>query len=412
MQIQDEIISSLCPEMAKHQLYNFQFWLLCLSSMFFMGSFNMLIPDLPDFLSNLGGAEYKGYIISLFTLTAAISRPFSGKLVDLVGRKPIMIYGAFIAILCSISYVFLYTVIGFFALRLLHGMSTGFAPTGRTAYLADIVPFNKRGEAMGILGISGSLGMAGGPALGSEVAKYFGLDTMFYVSAAMALISIMIVMPMKETLPNPQRFSFKMLKIKVSDIYEPKVIGPSLIMFLYAYSFGTVLTITPDFSEYLNVGNKGLYFTTFFLASLFSRIIAGKISDKKGRVVVLKAGLMVFSLGLITTALASSKWSFLGGGLLYGFGAGITGPTIFAWTIDLSDNKHRGRGISFMYLAMEIGIGIGAFASGLIYANNNAHLANTFWASLAMVIVALIYLFIAWSNKKQDPVVVYRSDHS
>ena len=42
----------------------------------------MIIPELPDFLSHLGGAEYKGLIISLFTLSAAISRPFSGKLAD------------------------------------------------------------------------------------------------------------------------------------------------------------------------------------------------------------------------------------------------------------------------------------------------------------------------------------------
>jgi MFS family permease len=398
--------------MAKHQLYNFQFWLLCLSSMFFMGSFNMLIPDLPDFLSDLGGQDYKGYIISLFTLTAAISRPFSGKLVDQVGRKPIMIYGAFIAALCSISYVFLYSVMGFFILRLIHGMSTGFAPTGRTAYLSDIVPFNKRGEAMGILGISGSLGMAGGPALGAAVTSNFGHNAMFFVSASLALISILIVMPMKETLENSKRFKWNMLKIKRSDIYEPRVIGPSLVMLLYAYSFGTVLTITPDFSEYLNMGNKGLYFTTFFLSSLFSRLVAGKVSDKMGRVIVLKAGLLIFSFGLIATALATSKWMFLGGALFYGLGAGITGPTIFAWTIDLSDNAHRGRGISFMYLAMEIGIGIGAFASGLIYANVDSHLSYTFWAALIFVGIALVYLILSWPNKKPDPIVVYRSEHS
>lgn len=395
--------------MAKHQLYNFQFWLLCLSSMFFMGSFNMIIPELPDFLTHLGGAEYKGYIISLFTLTAAISRPFSGKLVDQIGRKPIMIYGAVITMLCSISYVFLVGVIGFFILRLVHGMSTGFAPTGRTAFLADMVPLNKRGEAMGILGISASLGMAGGPALGSEVAKYFGLDAMFYVSALMAVISIMIVMPMKETLKDPKPFKWNMLKIKMSDIYEPKVIGPSLIMVLYAYSFGTVLTIIPDYSKYLQVGNKGLFFTTFFLASLFSRLVAGKISDKKGRVVVIKAGLFIFSLGLITTALATSKLMFLSGAFLYGLGGGITSPTIFAWTIDLSDQVFRGRGISFMYLAMEIGIGVGAFSTGLIFGNDDANIANTFWAALIMVIIAFIYLFVFWSNKKQGPVVIYKS---
>jgi MFS family permease len=378
--------------------------------MFFMGSFNMIIPELPDFLTHLGGAEYKGYIISLFTLTAAISRPFSGKLVDQIGRKPIMIYGAVVTMLCSISYVFLVGVIGFFILRLVHGMSTGFAPTGRTAFLADMVPLHKRGEAMGILGISASLGMAGGPALGSEVAKYFGLDAMFYVSALMAVISILIVMPMKETLKDPKPFKWNMLNVKFSDIYEPKVIGPSLIMVLYAYSFGTVLTIIPDYSKYLEIGNKGLFFTTFFLSSLFSRLIAGKISDKKGRVIVIKAGLFIFSLGLITTALATSKWMFLSGAFMYGLGGGITSPTIFAWTIDLSDQVRRGRGISFMYLAMEIGIGVGAFSTGLIYGNDDANIANTFWAALLMVIIAFVYLFIFWSNKKQDPVVVYKSE--
>ncbi len=393
--------------MAKHQLYNIQFWLLCLSSMFFMGSFNMIIPELPSFLSNMGGAEYKGLIISLFTLTAAISRPFSGKLVDKIGRKPIMIYGAIITLLASISYVFLVTITGFFILRLIHGMSTGFAPTGRTAFLADMVPLSKRGEAMGILGVSAGLGMAGGPALGAEIAAHFGLDYMFYASSFMAFISIIIVIPMKETLKDPVPFKWNMLKVKISDIYEPKVMSPAIIMILYAYSFGTVLTIIPDYSEFLGVGNKGLFFTTFFMSSLLARIIAGKISDKKGRVIVIKAGLLIFSLGLITIALAESKFMFLGGALLYGLGGGITSPTIFAWTIDRSDEVYRGRGISFMYLAMEIGIGLGALSSGWIYANNDINLPNTFWAALIMIIIAFVYLLIKEKNKLPTPIKIY-----
>lgn len=368
----------------------------------------MIIPELPDFLSHLGGSEYKGLIISLFTLSAAISRPFSGKLADEIGRKPIMIYGALITVICSVSYVFLISVAGFLALRFIHGMSTGFAPTGRTAFLSDMVPIGKRGEAMGILGISASLGMAGGPALGSEIATHFGLEAMFYASSIMAIISIIIVLPMKETLPNPKRFKLKMLSIKLSDIYEPKVLGPVIIMMLYAYSFGTVLTIIPDYSRYLGIDNKGLFFSVFFLSSLFSRLIAGKISDKKGRVVVIKYGLIIFSLGLITTALATSKLMFLSGAMLYGLGGGITSPTIFAWTVDLSDEIRRGRGISFMYLAMEVGIGVGALSSGFIHGDNDANLSNTFWASLVFIVIGFIYLLISWKNKRQNPIVLYK----
>ena len=62
----------------------------------------MLIPELPAFLTALDGSEYKGYIISLFTFTALISRPFSGKLADNIGRKPVIIFGGIVCMICSL----------------------------------------------------------------------------------------------------------------------------------------------------------------------------------------------------------------------------------------------------------------------------------------------------------------------
>jgi len=72
-------------------LYTAQFFLLLLSNLLFSASFGMILPELPAHLSSLGGEDYKGLILGLFTLTAGISRPISGKLTDLVGRVPIMI---------------------------------------------------------------------------------------------------------------------------------------------------------------------------------------------------------------------------------------------------------------------------------------------------------------------------------
>ena len=67
-------------------LYTRPFLLLCLSHALFAGSFNMMIPELPAYLTSLGGGEHKGLIIALFTLTAGFSRPFSGKLADTIGE--------------------------------------------------------------------------------------------------------------------------------------------------------------------------------------------------------------------------------------------------------------------------------------------------------------------------------------
>src|SRR5687767_13062934 len=151
------------------RVYGLQFWLLCLSSFLFFASFNMIIPELPDYLTSLGGAEYKGLIISLFTLTAGLSRPFSGRLTDTVGRVPVMAVGSIVCFVCGLLYPVLNTISGFLLLRLFHGFSTGFKPTATAAYIADVVPANRWGEAMGIHGICFSTGMAIGPALGSLI---------------------------------------------------------------------------------------------------------------------------------------------------------------------------------------------------------------------------------------------------
>ena len=91
--------------------FNLQFALLCASNFLFAASFTMMIPELPGYLTKLGGAEYKGLIIALFTLMAGISRPFSGKLTDTVGRVPVMIFGSLVCVVCSLLYPVLTTVL-------------------------------------------------------------------------------------------------------------------------------------------------------------------------------------------------------------------------------------------------------------------------------------------------------------
>jgi MFS family permease len=161
------------------RLYNFQFWLLCVSNFLFSASFQMLLPELPDYLTSLGGAEYKGLILALFTFTAGFSRPFSGKLTDTIGRVPIMVFGSLVCVVCSALYPFLTTVIGFLLLRLVHGFSTGFKPTATSAYVADVVPLHRRGEAMSVLGMSSSIGMSISPLIGSAITEGLGINTMF-----------------------------------------------------------------------------------------------------------------------------------------------------------------------------------------------------------------------------------------
>lgn len=354
----------------------------------------MLIPKLPVFLTELGGAEYKGLIISAFTVTALLSRPFSGKLADTIGRVPVILVGSTVCLVCSLIYPFLTTVYGFVILRLLHGFSTGFTPTGQTAYLSDIIPAHRRGEAMGLLGTAGSLGMAAGPALGGLVANKFGLQAMFYCSSALAFMSIVIISTIRETLTEKVRFSGSLLVVKKHEWFEPLVFVPCIVMVLCAYAYGAVYTLLPDFGYFVGVKNEGVLFTYFTIASLLVRLLGGKASDRYGRRKVLFVSTLAITVAMLIIAFAQTKLQLIIGITLYGFAQGATSPTLLAWATDLSNSMNKGRGVASLYMFMELGIGVGAFASGLVYGNKTENLFLSFAICSLLACIAFVYLVI------------------
>ena len=392
----------IAKETGVESIYTLKFWLLCASSFLFSSSFNMLIPELPAFLSAMGGSSYKGYIIGLFTLTAGLSRPFSGRLTDTIGRVPVMIIGSVVCAVCSLLYPLLTTIAGFLLLRLFHGFSTGFKPTATAAYIADIIPTTRWGEAMGIHGLCFSTGLAIGPALGSLLTTNYSIDMLFYCSSFFALLSIIILLNVKETLPQKQRFRFSHLKIDRKDIIEPMVLPAAIITFLGYISYGAILTLIPDWSEHLGITNKGTFYVVFTLSSLIVRFIAGKLSDRKGRVYVLRIALFIITISVILLGLASSVTTLLAGAFIYGLGTGLFSPATSAWTADLSHENHRGRGMATMYISLEAGIGLGAMVAGWLFQDQLSRVPFIFYGCAVTSIFGLLYLLLKYKKSNNS----------
>lgn len=387
-------------------IFTLQFWLLGTSSFLFSSSFNMLIPELPSYLSAMGGAEYKGFIIGLFTLTAGISRPFSGRLTDRVGRVPVMAFGSLVCFICGFLYPVFTTVMPFLLLRLVHGFSTGFKPTGTAAYIADIIPAHRRGEAMGIHGMCMGVGSAFGPAIGSMISQSFSINALFYTSSLFALMSIVILFNMKETLVEKERLSVKAFQITWRDIFEPDVFSPAFVTFLAYFGFGAVATLSPDFSEHLGLTNRGIYFMVFTLFSILIRFVAGKLSDRKGRIPVTIAGCAILIVSMIITGYADSVFLFVTGAAFFGISMGILSPVLSAWTVDLSNDHNRGRAIASMYISLEAGIGLGAFLSAALFANKVENLPLVFMIMAAFAAAALLYTILLYRYKKKASRVI------
>ena len=382
--------------------FNFQFGLLCVSNFLFSASFNMMIPELPDYLTRLGGADYKGLIIALFTLMAGISRPFSGKLTDTIGRVPVMIFGSLVCVVCSLLYPVLTTISGFLLLRFFHGFSTGFKPTATSAYGADVVHESRRGEALGALAIGYTTGSSVGPIIGSYYVTQYSFNTMFLVSAFFALGSVMILYNIKETLANPQKFSFKILRIKKTEIFEKTALKPAIIMFLLSFPLGAVITLAPDLSAALGITNKGLFFTCFTISSLLIRFIAGKSSDKHGRAIVMFFSSLVMLLAMIILFFTHTIYLLLIGAGIFGLSLGMNSPTLAAWGVDLCEIKNRGKAVASVYIALEAGIGSGAIISAWIFNNQIENLKFAFLFPALLALLSMILLLV-W--RKQLKVV-------
>jgi MFS family permease len=384
---------------ANKPYFNFQFGLLCTSNFLFSASFSMMIPELPGFLTKLGGAEYKGLIIALFTLMAGISRPFSGKLTDTVGRVPVMIFGSLVCVGCSLLYPVLTTVSGFLLLRFFHGFSTGFKPTATSAYGADVVHESRRGEALGALAIGYTLGSSIGPLAGSFLVMNYSYNIMFYASAVCALGSVIILYNIKETLPDPQKFSFKLLRIKKTEVFDKTAVHPAIVMLLLCFPIGVVLTLSPDLSESVGMHNKGFFYACYTVASLVIRLIAGKSSDKYGRVIVLIFSSITMVIAMAVLSIAHSMGMVIISASIMGLSVGMNGPTLMAWAVDLCQPEHRGRAVASVYIALELGIGSGALISGWIYQNK---LENLIYAFLVPGVLALLSMILLLNWRKKE----------
>ncbi|MBM3430411.1 MAG: MFS transporter [Bacteroidetes bacterium] len=368
------------------------FWRISFSIFFFILGFNLILPEMNTFISRLGGESNKGLIITLFSISALLSRPISGKLSDLIGRKKVIYFGIFISVLASLFYPLFLSVPLFLALRFFHGLAAGFTPTGATALVTDIIPENKRGHAMGIWGTFISLGIGIGQGLGSFIYQFGGFNFLFFVAALFSSLSLLLTLNIKETLGSPQIFSWNLLKIRRIDLYEKKVTPAAITMVLTAPCSGFLFVLTPDISENLGIEMKGLYLGIYAIPTILIRLFYGRFFENVKREFTMIIACCFLLLSILLLLYTNNISCFISSALIFGIATGISSPTLFAWTADLSPKNRRGVGAGTVFIALELGVMIGSASTLLFYNGSSDSIQNSLFVGITLVISALIYL--------------------
>jgi MFS family permease len=365
---------------------------MCLAIFVFTFSFNLLMPEFNTIMESLGGKNYKGLSIILFTLSAGLSRPSAGKLADKIGRKNVMFIGVVISVLVSLGYSFANTLVFFLFLRLMHGFCQGFFPTAATALMMDILPEEKRGKGMATFGTAISLGIGVGQGFSSNLIGNFGINYVFYVSTFLAVFSGLLVYYIKETLINTKAFHAKDLLLAKGEYYEKSVFPAAIVMFLSAFCSGLVFVITPDFSEFLDIKEKGWFFMVYVTSTIIVRLVSGSLSDRIGRKQALLIAMLMCTASMVMLAYCHTTLLYNLSALVFGLATGIASPAIFAWTADLSKPGRRGIGSGTMFIALEFGIMTGSASTIFTYQNTINSLQVVFLTGAVSATFACIYL--------------------
>ena len=220
------------------------------------------------------------------------------------------------------------------------------------------------------------------------------------LAAFFCLITGLIVMQLKETLPNPQRFKWALLRVTIKDVFEPTVRPAAFVMFCSAVSTGVVFVTTPDISGFHGLENKGWFFIFYMTSTILVRLFASSLSDKIGRrkALIIGLGFMMTSMLLIAT---SQEWiQYTIGAIVFGLSTGVSSPTIFAWVADLSPIDRRGVGAGTLFIALELAIMVGSIITLTFYDSTLSTISIIYSVGAGMSLVAIIYLI--WHIHTQE----------
>jgi len=193
----------------------------------FLGLF-LVLPVLSVYALDLEGATpfLVGVIVGGYALTQAIFQVPFGTLSDKIGRKPTILIGLVIflvgSIICALSTDIYMLMFG----RFLQG--AGAIGSVVTAMIADLVEEKTRGHAMAIMGGFIAMSFAIAMALGPVVASHYGISAIFFITAILAVLAIVILFVKVPTPPKIKHIYHE--KTKTSDILkDPNLLGMIII---------------------------------------------------------------------------------------------------------------------------------------------------------------------------------------
>jgi MFS family permease len=235
------------------------------------------------------------------------------------------------------------------------------------AYIADFSEKGKEGSRMGNFSISMFLGMGVGPLLGGFLNDTFGLDSVFYVMAALsAFATLLVAVSLPETKPRLTALPGKHARL-LSVATLPVMQGVLVFTLISALGRGSMMVFVPVFAPLVAISpfEVGIVLSanTFLMALL--QVPMGRLTDTGNKVALIVAGSVTAAVALIAIPFSQSFWPLLAATAAIGVGGAIQQPAIMALTVDAGRTVGMGTSMGAYNTVFGVGMIVAPLIGGI-----------------------------------------------
>ncbi len=361
-------------------------------SLFF--AFYLLTPLLPLYLHETFGAtkDVIGLVLSGYTITALLFRPFSGYVVDSFPRKTVlMVCFAAFAIFFA-GYLAAGTLLLFTIVRTLHGGPFGALTVANSTVAIDVLPSSRRNEGIGYYGLSNNLAMAIAPTFAIFVyTQTHNFELLFWLALAIATFGWIVDATVTVSSPI-QGKSDRVLSLDRFFLARGWLLGVNMVFF--GFCFGVMSNYLAIYGKQVLgiTGGTGTWFMLCSIGLILSRLQGGK-ALRQGRLTHNASEGMIISLVGYTLFIASpNMFGYYSSALLIGLGNGHMWPAFQNMMISMAHHNERGTANSTILISWDVGMGLGILAGGAIA--EHFGYATAFWTVTAMNAIGVALYFL------------------
>jgi len=378
----------------------------------------------PLYIEKLGGLQlHAGMMTSAFALAALTMRPVAGVLSDKSGRVVLMTTGLLICALSCAMFGVVRTIPLLLISRMIIGAGFGTYSTCSGAAVADVLPKSRMAEGLGYYGLYTTVSLSVAPAIALHVISGNTLNdfrTLFFLTAALclfcAIVSIFITYERKNkkqalnadglSALNANSFSDTLTSNSVGHLprtifgFETAVFVPmAAIVLVYGGNTGLLAFITP-FARWKGIENPSLYYTFNAIGVFVSRILSGKVADRRGADIVIVPAIVLLGVCLVLLPYVDTLALLVLIALPLGLSMGAILTTFNAMIFNRCSPARRGTASGAYFFAIDFGW---AFATPLLGALADLRDYSFMYRSSAvLVFLGLIFYLLVCSDRKYN----------